>query len=163
MDNFIRLDYKFDIDLIKQEVYNLINTVSTGPQGQINLTHPKDNDSWFIGTGPLIANKNFTEFNKFLNGTYIETVYNSLCKDYSIGRVRVMVLPGGRCFSYHSDTTKRIHIPVETNEQCMMVIENELKYMPADGSAWLTNTTKPHTAFNGNVTFERIHLLFDLV
>ena len=163
MDNFIRLDYKFDVDLLKQEVYNLVNTVSWGEINQINLTHPKDNEGWFVGVGALIANKNFTVFNSFLSGQYIEEVYNTLCKDYAIGRVRLMSLPAGKCYSYHSDVSKRIHIPIETNEQCMMVIDNELKHMPADGSAWMTNTTKPHTAFNSNVSFERIHILFDLL
>lgn len=162
MDNFIRLNYQFDVDLLKQEVYNVSNLTGWG-EGQICLTHPPGQPNWFHGTGPLMANKTFTEMNQFLNGQYIETVYNTIKNDYPIGRVRAMMLPGQKCFSLHADITKRIHLPLETNEQCMMIIDNEVKYMPADGGAWLTNTTRPHTALNGNLMFNRIHLLFDLL
>lgn len=163
MSNFIRLDYQFDIDTLRSNVYNVIETVGWGEKNQICLTHTPGIPDWYHGTGPLIANKNFTELNKFLSGQYIEEVYTSIKNDYPIGRVRVMLLTGQKCFSIHADVTKRIHIPIETNDQCMMIIEDEVKRMPADGRAWLTNTTKPHTALNGNLIFNRIHLLFDLL
>jgi hypothetical protein len=163
LDNFIRLDYQFDLDLLKKDVYNVVENVGWGEKNQICLTHPPGLPDWFHGTGPLMANKTFTELNRFLNGQYIESVYNTVKNAYPIGRVRIMLLPGQKCFSLHADITKRIHLPLETNEQCMMIIDNEVKYMPADGSAWLTNTTKPHTALNGNLMFDRIHLLFDLL
>lgn len=163
MDNFIRLDYQFDVDLLKKDVYNVVENVGWGDKNQICLTHPPGQPNWFHGTGPLVANKTFTELNRFLNGQYIQSVYNTIKSDYPIGRVRIMLLPGQKCFSLHADITKRIHLPLETNEQCMMIIDNEVKYMPADGSVWLTNTTRPHTAVNGNLMFDRIHLLFDLL
>lgn len=163
MDNFIRLNYHFAIDLIKQDVYNLTNLFGWGDKGQLCLTHPPGKSDWFYGTGPLMTSKDFTELNVFLNGTYTKEVYEEIKKDYSVGRVRLMLLPGQKCYSIHADVTKRIHIPIETNDQCMMIIDDEVKRMPADGGAWLTNTTRPHTALNGNHIFDRIHLLFDLL
>ena len=163
MDNFARLDYKFDVDKLKQEMYNVVELCGWGDKNQICLTHPPEKEDWFFGTGPMIANKTFTQMNKFLNGTYFQTTYNRLNNDYSVGRVRLMLLPGQKCYSIHADITKRIHIPLYTNDQCMMIIDDEVKRMPADGSAWLTNTTRPHTALNGNLIFDRLHLLFDLL
>lgn len=163
MDNFIRLDYEFDVDFLKQEVYNLTNLYGWGDLGQLCITNPPGENDFFKGIGPLMTSKNFTVLNKFLNGQYIEKVYNTIKNDYPVGRVRIMLLPGQKCYSIHADVTKRIHIPIETNDQCMMIINDEVKRMPADGGAWLTNTTKPHTALNGNHVFNRIHLLFDLL
>ena len=163
MDNFIRLDYKFDLDLLKKDLYNVINTAGWGDKHQICLTHRPESESWFEGGGSFILHKDYTVMNKFLNDSYYEEVHNTLIKDYPFGRVRLMLLHGQRCYSLHADTTKRIHIPIETNDQCLMIIDDEVKRMPADGSAWLTNTTKPHTALNGNLIFDRVHLLFDLV
>jgi len=163
LDNFIRLDYKFDVDLLKKDVYNVVENVGWGDKNQICLTHPPEKEDWFFGTGPLTASKTFTQLNRFLYGSYFETTYNTIKNEYPVGRVRLMMLPGQKCFSIHADITKRIHIPVETNEQCMMIIDNEVKHMPADGSAWLTNTTRPHTALNGNLIFDRLHILFDLL
>lgn len=163
MDNFIRLDYQFDLDLLKKDVYNVTNLVGWGEKNQICLTHPPGEPNWFVGTGALLTCRNFTEMNSFLKGTYYEKVHNTIKQDYPFARVRIMLLPGQRCFSLHADTTKRIHIPLSTNDQCMMIIDDEVKRMPADGSAWLTNTTKPHTALNGNLIFDRLHILFDLL
>lgn len=163
MDNFIRLDYQFDLDILTKEMYNLVELVGWGDKNQICLTHPSGQKDWFFGTGPLMTSRNFTEVNQHFIGTYFEKVLNTLKEKYSIGRVRLMMLPGQKCYSLHADTTKRIHLPLETNEQCMMIIDDEIKRMPADGTAWLTNTTKTHTALNGNLVFDRIHILFDLL
>lgn len=163
MDNFIQLPYRFDLDKLKEDVYNVVNESGWGEKNQICLTHPPDNESWFAGSGSFINNRTFTEMNMFLVDSYYEQVHHTLMNDYPFNRVRIMKLPGQKCFSLHSDTNKRIHIPIETNEQCLMIIDDEVKRMPADGSAWLTNTTRPHTALNGNLIFDRLHLLFDLV
>ena len=37
-------------------------------------------------------------------------------------------------------------------------IENVAKHLPADGSAWITNNTKYHNAFNGGEE-NRVHLV----
>jgi len=98
-----------------------------------------------------------------LTGTYIESIINTLQQQYSIGRARIMRLEPRKCMSLHVDLSKRIHIPVVTNTDALMIINNEIFHMPADGSAYLTDTTKRHTALNASKTNERLHLLFDLV
>jgi len=163
LDNFIRLDYEFDVDKLKQEMYNVAELCGWGDKNQICLTHPPGKPDWFAGTGPMIQNKTFTELNSFFTDTYFEKVYNDINNKYPLGRVRLMLLPGQKCFSLHADMTKRIHLPLITNEQCLMIIDDEVKHLPADGGVWLTNTTRIHTALNGNYNFNRLHILFDLL
>lgn len=144
-------------------MYTVSKLVGWGNVNQICLTHAPGEQDWFKGTGPLMTCRNFTEMNSYFIGSYFQNVLDTLKKDYSIGRVRLMLLPGQKCFSIHADSTKRIHLPLTTNENCMMIVDNEVKHMPADGGVWLTNTTRPHTALNGNLIFDRIHILFDLL
>ena len=73
-----------------------------------------------------------------------------------------MAMQHKKVMSIHTDTSKRIHIPLVTNENCLMMIERQIYHMPADGHAYLADTTKPHTAFNADHKLLRLHLLFDL-
>lgn len=182
------LDYNFNIEQLTTECNMLIDTVGLHKHhNQISLKHTTidyDKKLWYEGcgslkykfgedfidsTGKLVEQENnlsqsdFTIVNASLDNTCLKEVINTLSKDYKIGRVRLMALPHKKCMSIHTDTTKRIHIPVVTNENCLMIVDNQVYHMPANGNAYLTDTTKPHTALNANHSFMRLHLLFDLV
>ena len=61
------------------------------------------------------------------------------------------------CLSWHEDQTPRLHYPIKTQSGCFMVIENESKHLKQNQWYW-TNTTVPHTAFNGSKQ-PRLHLI----
>ena len=182
------LRYNFDIEKISYECQELLNNVGLHKHhNQISLKHTSNESAgnfWYQGCGSLkykfgedffddngnlkeakikLTQSEFTIFNKELNGTYLESVHDTIAKDYNFGRMRVMAMPHKKCMSIHVDTSKRIHIPVVTNENCLMIIDNQVYHMPATGDAYLTDTTKPHTALNANHSFMRLHLLFDLI
>jgi hypothetical protein len=178
----LELDYSFDIKKLTEECNYLINNVGLHEHHyQISLKHTGIDDygdKWYQGCGSLVYSfdgKNvpverktkleqidFVEVNSSLKNTYIEEIYNIVSNDYSIGRFRLMAIPHKKCMSMHVDTSKRIHIPVVTNENCLMIIDNQVYHMPSNGNAYLVDTTKPHTALNANHSFMRLHLLFDL-
>ena len=62
------------------------------------------------------------------------------------------------CYSYHKDPTKRIHIPLITNDKCFMVIDDIVHRYPADGNYYISDTTKMHTAVNGSWE-DRVHIV----
>lgn len=177
------LYYNFNIAKLYEECYDLIENVGLHENhNQISLKHTNNLDNgnfWYQGTGSLtysfkgqnIPNEreiklNQTDFivlHEKLSNTYLAEVYETLSTKYIIGRYRLMGLGHKKCTSMHTDKSKRIHIPISTNENCLMIIENELFHMPANGNAYLTDTTKPHTALNANHSFLRLHLLLDLV
>jgi hypothetical protein len=175
VSNYSKLRYAFDIDLLKKECYSLIDEIGLHAEtNQISLKHTcqiADRNLWYEGVGSFkkefnlkaTQQKDFTELNKALVGTYLSQVYKEITKEYDVGRFRIMGLPGQKCMTLHYDITKRIHVPLETNEDCLMIIDNEVIHMPADGSAYLTNTFKRHTALNANWDFMRLHLVFDLL
>lgn len=169
-----KLSYVFDLNTLKEECLNLIDREGLDEKrNQLSLKHPEGatEDLWHIGLGSFrtekaLANmtqKDFTVLNKDLHETYIEKVYKTIAADYKIGRFRIMALPGQKCMTLHYDATQRIHIPLLTNENCLMIIEDRVYHMPADGSAYFTDTFKRHAALNANWDFLRIHLVFDLL
>lgn len=180
------LNYDFNIDMLYLECYNIIDKVKLHEyHNQISLKHTdKDiGNPWYQGCGSLkykfgenfikdgelveqeikLDQTDFTVLNKQLENTYLQKVHDELAKDYKFGRMRIMALPHKKCMSMHTDSGKRIHIPIETNENCLMIIDNKVHHMPANGKAYLVDVSKPHTALNANHNFLRLHLLFDLI
>ena len=91
----------------------------------------------------------YTEFVKDFEHTYFREVYDILSSKFKLGRVRILLKEPRTTLSWHRDPEPRLHIPIITNPGCIQVIENVAKHLPADGSAWITNNTKYHNAFNG--------------
>ena len=100
----------------------------------------------------------YTELVSDFHNTYFEEVYNTLRKNFKLGRVRILLKEPRSTLSWHRDPEPRLHIPIITNPGCRMVIENIAKHMPADGTVTITNNTKYHNFFNGGEQ-ERIHLV----
>jgi len=168
-----KLAYKFDINKLVDECNDVMNKIGFRPEtDQIGLKHTKnvkDGEEWYEACGrlrdlfPFKSNSDFTIINQELKGSYIEFLCKELESDYNIGRARIMLLEPRKCMSLHVDLSKRIHVPIITNTDALMIINNEIFHMEADGSAYLTDTTKKHTALNASTTQHRVHLLFDLI
>tara|TARA_Y100000310_G_scaffold294965_1_gene325872 strand:+ start:1093 stop:1683 length:591 start_codon:yes stop_codon:yes gene_type:complete len=100
----------------------------------------------------------YTEFVKDFEHTYFKEVYEKLSSMFILGRVRILLKEPRTTLSWHRDPEPRLHVPIITNQGCLQVIENVAKHLPADGSAWITNNTKYHNAFNGGEE-NRVHLV----
>ena len=105
-----------------------------------------------------IDESKYTELVSDFHNTYFEEVYNTLKKNFKLGRVRILLKEPRSTLSWHRDPEPRLHIPIITNPGCRMVIENIAKHMPADGTVTITNNAKYHNFFNGGEQ-ERIHLV----
>jgi|TARA_R110002167_G_scaffold58768_13_gene166398 hypothetical protein len=84
-------------------------------------------------------------------------IINRLMEKYGMLRTRIMQSNPKTCLTLHQDMTKRIHIPLITNEDCFMVIENK-NYILEVGKVYLTNTTLRHTAVNASKQ-SRVHIV----
>ena len=105
-----------------------------------------------------INESEYTEFIKDFDKTYFKEVYEKLSAKFKLGRVRILLKEPRSTLSWHRDPEPRLHIPIITNPGSIMVIEEVAKHLPADGSAWITNNTKYHNAFNGGEE-NRVHLV----
>ena len=178
--NFKQLNLP-SFDLLSELDYMLNkNQIEWGPINQIciNSTPQKLNDIHY-GAGSLyfdwrktenniptvrqveLQESNFTEICNIFVGTVFEDVYLELKNNFNIGRIRLMKSKSKTCLTWHYDDTKRIHYPIITQDGCMMIIQDEVKHLPAN-TWWLTNTLVKHTALNAS-TENRIHLVVSLL
>lgn len=57
--------------------------------------------------------------------------------------------------------TRRIHIPISTNEACVFTVGNESRHLPRGGIWEINNTGLVHSVSNGGET-HRVHLVVDV-
>ena len=62
------------------------------------------------------------------------------------------------CLTMHTDTSPRIHIPIYTNENNMMIVDDTVIRMPF-GASYIVDTRIPHTQLNASKD-PRVHLVF---
>ncbi len=86
------------------------------------------------------------------------TYVNELLSSLNMYRTRLMNMSGKTCYTYHQDYTRRVHIPLITNENCFFVIDDEVIRYPADGSVYIADTRRMHTFVNAS-TQNRLHLV----
>ena len=182
LDDFQKQDIKFDIDKLQQSYKEIIKTkkfedAGVSNFGAISLTQiPGDPESikgskargvyWTkpgqsgkeVSRDININEEAYSEFVKDYENTYFKEVYDKLSSKYKLGRVRILLKQPRSTLSWHRDAEPRLHIPIITNQGCIMVIDNVAYHMPADGAVWITNNTKYHNAFNGGEE-NRIHLV----
>ena len=102
--------------------------------------------------------KDFNVICDLFKGTYLETVINLLNEEYGVYRGRFMYMRYKTCLSFHTDDSYRIHIPLITNSNCFMVINDQLHRMD-ENLIYIVDTTLRHTAVNAGIT-DRLHLVF---
>lgn len=144
------MDINIDIILIELDQY------LPKYKNQISLQGVKGIEDPFYGTGRITeidhTEEEFTEFNFVLPYT------NQVIRDLGMYRTRVMKMDPKTCYTYHQDYTRRMHIPLVTNENCFFVVDDEVIRTPADGNHYLIDTTKKHTFVNASLE-ERIHIV----
>ena len=85
-------------------------------------------------------------------------VLNAIIDDHGLYRTRVMRMKPKTCYTYHQDPTKRLHVPVVTNDKCFLVVDDKVVRCPEIGKPYVIDTTKLHTAVNAS--FEtRVHIV----
>ncbi len=176
MNDYIRIKFNFDISKLKEELLILLERVPLDLNNQICLMHRDNCDNpYYFGCGSLLyegsfltgkqtkkkiiqQEKEFVIFNEELKNTYFYEVYKKINKYKKIARLRIMALDQKTCLTWHKDSEKRIHIPIITDEKCKFVVEHSAFHLRADGDAYIVDTTKYHTVFNGS-KIVRIHLI----
>ena len=147
------------------DIKKILNELNILPKWdvQICLQGVEGSDDPFLGCGML---KNLTFKEKDFTSFLFDIPYtNSIISDLGLYRTRVLRLMPGRCYSYHHDPTKRIHIPIITNTKSFLLINKEAIHLPADGNHYLIDTTQKHTAINASpehLNEDRIHIVGSL-
>ena len=95
-------------------------------------------------------------------GTKIADAYHALESKYSIGRVRLLKSQPYTCMNWHIDPIPRVHYPIQTDEACLMIIEDEVYHLPLEQWTFAHTHKGKHTALNAS-NINRIHLVADIL
>ena len=124
---------------------------------QIMLQGLQENLDPFYGvTNPPKKRQHGMRYHECITPIFDMPYTNSIIKD--LYRTRVMKMSPGTCYTYHTDPTERVHIPLITNENCFFIIDDEVVRLPANGSIYHVDTTKKHTFVNASIE-DRIHIV----
>ena len=145
------------------DIQKILNELKLLPEynKQIMLQGVNSKADHSYGTGRLDDIDNSVkeweqDFKEFL---FPELEYvNFILKKLNMTRTRVMKMAPKTCYSYHQDPSKRVHIPLITNEKCFFVVADEVIRLPADGNYYVLDTTKLHTFVNASFE-DRIHIV----
>ena len=128
------------------DIQKILNELKLLPEydKQIMLQGVNSKADHSYGTGRLDDIDNSVkeweqDFKEFL---FPELEYvNFILKKLNMTRTRVMKMAPKTCYSYHQDPSKRVHIPLITNEKCFFVVADEVIRLPADGNYYVIDTT----------------------
>lgn len=143
--------------LVKETLELLADTNLT----QISIQSNSNDETWTDSAGWLKTRADEIKFNKIhpkLKNTVFEEYINSL--PITVYRTRIMLLAPLTSYSLHADPTPRIHLPIITNLKTAFLFpqQNYMHYMPADGTAYWTDTRYQHTFVNYSDQ-PRIHIV----
>lgn len=168
------LDFDLDLERLQKEYQELDidNLLMKSPNNQLAVQTTDDcpvEKQLNYGTGSLlydwsnldehgnptkIENKRkqfeFTKISDHFKGSYFDEIISEISERYfPIHRSRFMMSKPKSCLSTHKDVTRRVHIPIYTNEDCYMVFTDQVCRLPY-GKIYVADTTVPHTAVNAS-------------
>jgi len=147
---FTKLPDRVNLTGLRKEVDQIL---SGQPSLQVGLQSNKPDGSWkdAIGRGTNMVETEFTHL------VFDSPLINHYIKKYNMHRTRIFVSNPKTCLSWHHDRLPRIHIPIQTDPGCIMIVENEAMHLEA-GSIYRVDTRKHHSAMNGS-KLNRIHIV----
>jgi hypothetical protein len=140
--------------------YNLlekdIQWTDSGHKGkQAGLQYKDPLNPWDCGNNQTKGSKlSYTNLNPFFK----DTIFEELINQYYLIRTRLMIVGPYACYSMHTDTTPRIHIPLITNPDCYFVFKKGIIQHLSVGSIYWADTTQAHTFINCSDR-PRLHLV----
>jgi len=151
---------KIDISTVLEEANDIKVMLKKGWKDidQVGLQGHKPDlnwkDEWTRSIGS--SKKDFPE-TYFKYPLWDTPTINRLIDKYGMVRTRIMSSAPKTNLTFHNDLTKRIHIPIISNPDCIMIIEDKIYHLEP-GYVYLTNTTLRHTAVNASWQ-QRVHIV----
>lgn len=105
--------------------------------------------------------KNWPICDVFKN-TIFEEIFDLVNCKYKTARIRFMKSKPNTAMNWHKDPIPRLHYPIQTQQGCLMVIEDEVYHLPLNKWTMAQTHTGFHTAINCSKQ-ERIHLVADIL
>lgn len=146
--------------LLFSQYLNLQNSIKwlVSTRGkQTGLQYREGEDIFLSATGKLDKNVQETEYN-ILNPLFKNTIFEEIINKFKLFRSRLMWMDEKTCYSLHKDATKRLHIPIITNDQCYFLFPEKDMIRLNQGTIYIVDTTQLHSFCNFS-DFPRLHFI----
>lgn len=143
------------------QVKNLVSQYGTEHRQIMCQTREDGKEDWYTGTGRVeeLEFKDEREY-KYVQPTLRNTHISTIIDHLKGFRARIMIMPPKTCYSIHQDATPRVHIPIVTNLNNLIIFPSDNQmYSLIPGKAMWLDTRRPHTFINGDNLLTRIHLV----
>lgn len=147
----------YDLSKIHSEVAMLVEEHGWHQDTQISLQSPDGN--FHTGNGKIEWNPGYVETDFDVINTPDDWEITRFLQEENLYRSRIMKLRPKECYSWHMDRSPRVHLAVNTHPSCKMIVDDRVIHIPQDGRPYWVDTRLYHTAFNGKLGFERIHIV----
>lgn len=143
---------------MRSEVKSILSTYKDVPQ--ISLQAPIESadpaEYWNCSVGKFKGLDRKEE--EYIHPIFTDApLINHYIKSLGMYRTRIMISWPKDCYTIHKDLSPRIHIPIRSNEDCLMLIGNKNYYLEP-GKIYWTDTRHKHSAINGSDK-KRIHIV----
>lgn len=128
------------------KIENKLEWTHYGHKGkQCGLQYKINENHWSSAVGKSKGREiEYTNLNPFFK----DTIFENIISEYNIKRARFMWSGPYSCYSMHTDSTPRIHIPLITNKDCYFLFKNSSPQHMDPGYSYWVDTTKHHTFIN---------------
>tara|TARA_B100001173_G_scaffold203724_1_gene175727 strand:+ start:403 stop:879 length:477 start_codon:yes stop_codon:yes gene_type:complete len=148
---------KFDIDKIKVEINEL--SLSQPFDRQL-LIQSVDGTNWHDVRAPYKIHEDLRDKDFSIPNTPDNFELTRFMKESGIVRTRILKLNQFQCYTYHKDYGTRLHLAVDTNDQCFFIENYHVFHIPADGYGYEVDTNNYHTAMNcSREPLDRVHVV----
>jgi hypothetical protein len=159
--NYTKIDeinYQQLVDCYYHIENKIVWNIDSGKSRQTSIQYADQEDVFLSATSSLLPNRLEKEYH-LLNPLFVNTPFEDIVKKYNLVRSRLMWMDSKSCYSIHRDFSKRLHIPLVTNEDCRFIFpdDSEIFHLPI-GGVYSVNTHKRHSFCNFSKT-SRLHFL----
>jgi len=155
----IKIDKKYDIEKIRNEIALMLATHELVKGSQLMLQSP-NGDDWYDNRAPYQIHPDLRETDFKKSNTPDDWEITRFINENGLCRTRLLKLKSRECYTWHKDVGHRIHLAVITNDKCFFVEHGQLQNIPSDGHPYMVDVGDYHTAMNcSDYDFDRIHLV----
>jgi len=159
----IRKLKQIDSSIILEEYQRLENDIiweTKDPRTRQSSVQHKEGEDPFLSSCLSLPKGNIEKHYNILNPYFKDSIFEEIINEYNLYRCRLMWVHEKSCYTIHKDSSKRIHLPIITNESCyFLFVEPELSMHHLEvGYVHLVDTTYKHTFCNFSF-FNRLHFL----
>lgn len=164
--------FHYPVDDLRKDLDTALSRTPFDKTNQLNLTSLTDTDQNpydyagslydYSKSGFIHHESDFKYFVQSYKDLIFFRIYQDLLRflPFPIGRMRLLKLPPRSCYTMHRDNGLRFHLAITTSPHSFIVYKEHGAYsVPVDGKVYCTNTLKDHTAINGSIDEDRIHLV----